>query len=159
MRKNTIPSFCVAADVAPRRKPSNYPSPYAQRMEGRTKRALGDVFGLHNFGVNHTTLAPGAQTALRHAHAVQDELVYVLSGQPLLIDDQGEHRLAPGMCAGAAGGSGRAAHLVNDTDEDVTLLEIGDRMPGDSAQYPDDDLVAVFEDGRWCFTHKDGRPY
>ena len=159
MRKNTYPSVCRVSEVEPRQKPSNYPAPFAERMTGRVKRAIGDVFGLQHFGVNHTTLAPGAQTALRHAHTVQDELVYVLAGTPLLIDDDGEHRLSPGMCAGTAGGQGRAAHIVNDTEDEVTLLEIGDRLPGDSVAYPDDDLAATFEDGRWRFLHKDGRPY
>ena len=153
------PVAVVAADVAPRRKPSNYPEPFASRMAGREKRQLGDLFGLTNFGVNLTRLAPGAMSALRHAHSRQDELVYVLQGRPTLVTDEGRMRLSPGMCAGFKAGSGNAHHLVNETDEEVVYLEVGDRTPGDSAIYPDDDLRAVSVDGKWSFTHKDGTPY
>ena len=73
----------VAADVEPRRKPSNYPQPFAARMTGREKRPLGELFGLMNFGVNLTRLAPGAASALRHAHTRQDEFVYILEGDPV----------------------------------------------------------------------------
>ncbi|MCB9682502.1 MAG: cupin domain-containing protein [Alphaproteobacteria bacterium] len=157
--KSPAPLAVVAAEVAPRTKPSNYPAPFAARMDGRTKRALGDVFGLRSFGVNLTRLAPGASSALRHAHTVQDELIYVLEGHPSLHTDAGLTRLAPGMCAGFRGGSGDAHRLVNDSDADVVYLEIGDRQPGDGASYPDDDLVATQVDGGWRFTHKDGSAY
>lgn len=149
----------VAADVAPRQTPSNYPEPFASRMKGRHKRALGAVFGLTNFGVNLTQLAPGAVSALRHAHTRQDEFVYVLSGRPVLRTDVGDTLLVPGMCAGFKAGTGDAHQLLNPTDETVVYLEIGDRSAGDTASYPDDDLKATQVEGRWVFTHKDGRPY
>jgi len=117
------------------------------------------VFGLAAFGVNLTRLAPGAQSALRHAHGVQDEFVYILEGHPTLVTDAGETPLSPGMCAGFRGGSGDAHHLVNRSGADVVYLEIGDRRPGDSATYPDDDLVATMVDGAWRLTRKDGTPY
>ncbi len=148
-----------AADVPPRAKLSNYPEPFASRMRGRDKRPLGDVFGLASFGVNLTRLAPGAQSALRHAHTQQDEFVYILEGRPTLITDVGRSALAPGMCAGFKGGAGDAHHLVNETAEDVVYLEIGDRLPGDGATYPDDDIEARRFEGGWRFTHKDGTPY
>jgi uncharacterized cupin superfamily protein len=148
-----------AADVAPRNTPSNYPEPFASRMAGRTKRALGAAFGLANFGVNLTELAPGAISALRHGHARQDEFVYVLQGHPVLRTDAGDTPLAPGMCSGFAAGSGDAHQLLNPTGETVVYLEIGDRSAGDEVSYPDDDLVAALVEGRWVFTHKDGRPY
>jgi uncharacterized cupin superfamily protein len=128
-------------------------------MAGRQKRVLGELFGLMNFGVNLTTLQPGAVSALRHAHTRQDEFIYVLQGHPVLRTDAGETPLAPGSCAGFRAGSGDAHQLVNPTDAVVVYLEVGDRSPGDSASYPDDDLQAVSLDGRWRFTHKDGRPY
>jgi uncharacterized cupin superfamily protein len=160
MSNAQVPSTIVAAEAAPRSKPTNYPEPFASRMAGRTKRPLGDAFGLSSFGVNLTRLAPGGASALRHVHSKQDEFVYILAGAPLLITDHGETRLAPGMCAGFKGGSGNGHHLVNRTNEDVLYLEVGDRTPGDSVTYPDDDITAVLDrDGQWQFAHKDGKPY
>lgn len=148
-----------ALEVPIRTAPSLYPEPFASRMAGREKRHLGDWFGLSNFGVNLTRLEPGAMSALRHAHAKQDEFMYILQGRPTLYSDQGATPLAPGMCVGYPAGGGDANHLVNESDEDVLYLEIGDRTPGDSAVYPDDDLGVHQADGKWVFTHKDGRPY
>ena len=153
------PVAVVATDVPIRAKRSNYPEPFASRMEGREKRPLGDVFGLANFGVNLTRLRPGAVSALRHAHSKQDELVYILQGRPTLHTDEGFTELGPGMCAGFKAGNGNAHRLVNRSQEDVVYLEIGDRTPGDSATYPDDDVCAQSVDGRWVFAHKDGTPY
>jgi uncharacterized cupin superfamily protein len=159
MNQPAYPVALPADEAAPRRKPSNYPPPFAQRMVGREKRPLGDLFGLTNFGVNLTRLAPGAMSALRHAHTLQDEFVYVLQGRPTLITDEGETMLAPGMCAGFKAGTGNGHHLVNRSDADVLYLEVGDRSPGDIGSYPDDDLQAALVAGAWQFTHKDGTPY
>jgi uncharacterized cupin superfamily protein len=124
------------------------------------KRPLGDRFGLTIFGVNLTTLPPGAMSALRHAHTSQDEFIYVLEGTPTLITDAGETMLKPGMCAGFKAGTGDAHHLVNRSESDVVYLEVGDRTLGDGAHYPDDDIVAVkTSDGTRKFTRKDGTPY
>ena len=153
------PKAVVAAEAKPRERSSNYPEPFAARMQGRIKRPLGDLFGLTNFGVNLTTLQPGAVSSLRHAHSRQDEFVYILHGHPTLVTDAGRTALAPGMCAGFRAGTGDGHHLLNETHEVVEYLEVGDRTPGDQGSYPDDDLVAVLEDGRWRFTHKDGTPY
>lgn len=136
-----------------------YPEPFASRMAGRAKRQLGEAFGLANFGVNLTSLAPGACSALRHAHTRQDELVYILSGHPTLHTNPGSQRLSPGMCAGFKAGTGDAHRLVNETQDEVTYLEIGDRTSGDEASYPDDDIQATLIDGKWRFTHKNGLPY
>jgi uncharacterized cupin superfamily protein len=89
-----------ASTVAPRAKSSNYPEPFFSRMAKREKRPLGTPFGLVNFGVNLTRLFPGGESALRHAHTMQDEFIYVLEGEPTLITDEGETLLKPGMCAG-----------------------------------------------------------
>jgi uncharacterized cupin superfamily protein len=159
MPEPTRPIALVAAEAMPRTRPSFYPEPFASRMRGRTKRALGDLFGLHNFGVNLTRLEPGAVSALRHAHSRQDEFIYVLEGQPALHTDEGLTRLAPGMCAGFPAGSGNAHCLINDTAAAVVYLEIGDRSSGDEARYPDDDLRAELIDGRWAFSRKDGSRY
>ena len=160
MADETKPVAVVAAEAAPRGRASNYPEPFAARMAGRVKRPLGDLFGLGNFGVNLTTLAPGAASSLRHAHSRQDEFVYILEVEPTLVTDGGETALRPGMCAGFRAGSMDAHHLVNQTDRDVVYLEVGDRATRDTAVYPDDDIVAALgSDGRWRFVRKDGTPY
>ena len=129
-------------------------------MRGRTIRPLGDLFGLKNFGANLTILAPAAISSLRHAHTLQDEFVYVLSGHPTLVTDQGETPMQPGLCVGFPAGTGDAHTFVNRTGEDCVLLVVGDRSAGDAANYPDDDIVAVARpEGGWRFLHKDGKPY
>jgi uncharacterized cupin superfamily protein len=156
---NPTPLAIVAAEVPPRVKATNYPPALAARVAGREKRVLGDLFGLRNFGVNLTRLAPGAASSLRHRHTKQDELVYILEGHPTLVTDGAETPLAPGMCAGFAAG-GTAHHLLNRTEAVVVYLEMGDRTPGDEATYPDDDLQAVaLAPGKWSFARKDGTPY
>lgn len=159
MTEKTNPIAVNAADVPPRKMPSIYPEPFASRMAGREKRALGDVFGLVNFGVNLTRLAPQAVSALRHAHSKQDEFIYILEGRPTWVTNEGRVQLAPGMCAGVRAGRSNAAQLINETADDVVYLEIGDRTPGDEGTYPDDDLAAALVDGTWRFSHKDGTPY
>ena len=152
--------IAVKADaVPPRTRPSNYPEPFFSRMLKREKRQLGDVFGLKNFGVNLTRLMPGGESALLHRHSKQDEFIYILEGEPTLVTETGEVKLSPGMCAGFPA-AGEAHQLVNRSSQDVLYLEVGDRTPGDEGSYPKDDIQAVLgTDGKWVFTHKDGRPY
>jgi uncharacterized cupin superfamily protein len=160
MPDNRPPIAIVALEAPSRTKPSNYPEPFASRMAGREKKPLGDLFGLSNFGVNLTRLAPGAPSALRHAHTRQDEFIYVLQGHPTLVTDVGETPLHPGMCAGFKAGTGDGHQLVNRSNEEVLYLEVGDRTADDSASYPDDDLRALAVGvGQWQFTHKDGTLY
>lgn len=150
----------AATSAPPRTKPSNYPEPFFSRMAKRVKRPLGDLFGLTNFGVNLTTLLPGGESALRHAHTRQDEFIYILEGTPTLVTDAGETLLQPGMCAGFKAATGDGHHLVNRSDRDVLYLELGDRTAGDGASYPDDDIQAALDGtGQWVFTHKNGRAY
>lgn len=149
----------IASSAPPRTKPSNYPEPFFSRMAKREKRPLGDVFGLQNFGVNYTTLIPGGESALLHMHSKQDEFVFVLQGRPTLVTEDEEIELEPGMCAGFPAG-GWPHQLVNRTDEDVVILEVGDRTPGDEGSYPRDDIKATLSaDGNWVFTRKDGTPH
>jgi uncharacterized cupin superfamily protein len=158
MSDQTRPLAVVAAGLPERPKPSF--GPFTARLAPRQKRVLGGVFGLTNFGVNLTRLPPGAISALRHAHARQDELVYILEGEAMLVTDAGETRLRPGMCAGFKAGTGDAHHLVNRGERDVVFIEVGDRSPGDAVTYPDDDLEAVLgPDGKYQYRHKDGTPY
>ena len=157
-RERTAPAI-MAEDVPPRSNRTFYPEPFASMMHGREKRQLGEAFGLSNFGVNLTRLEPGARSALRHTHSRQDELIYILEGNPTLYTDEGASQLTPGACAGFKAGSGNGHHLINESDADVLYLEVGDRTSKDRADYPDDDLKAELVDGCWSFTHKDGSPY
>jgi uncharacterized cupin superfamily protein len=160
LNQTTQSTAIMAAEAPPRTKPSLYPEPFASMMNGRVKRPLGDLFGLTNFGVNLTRMVPGGISALRHAHATQDEFIYVLEGYPTLVTNAGETQLSPGMCAGFKAGAGDAHQLINKSDKEVLYLEVGDRSPGDSGFYPDDDILAVLDgDGKWTFLHKDGSPY
>lgn len=149
----------MAATAPPRTRPSNYPEPFASRMARREKRPLGDLFGLRNFGVNLTRIAPGGESALLHRHSRQDEFVYVLEGELVLVTDEGEHAMPAGSCVGFPA-AGTAHQLVNRSDRDAVYLEIGDRTAGDEGTYPRDDIQAVLSaDGRWIFAHKDGTPF
>jgi uncharacterized cupin superfamily protein len=153
------PAVVHAAAVEAPAGRSLYPSPFAERMAKRTKRKLGDLFGLTTFGVNLTELAPGGESALMHCHSKQDEFVYVVSGELTLVTEAGEHRLAAGMCAGFPAGGG-AHMLVNRSDGPAAYLEIGDRAPGDEVHYPSDDIKALsLPGGGWAFSRKDGTPY
>ncbi|MFM9971870.1 MAG: cupin domain-containing protein [Burkholderiales bacterium] len=150
----------IVADTVPARTRSIYPEPFAARVAGREKRMLGDLFGLTNFGVNLTTIKSGSMSALRHSHAKQDEFIYALSGRAILITDEGETPLTPGMCAGFKAANGNAHHLVNRGTEDFVYLEIGDRTAGESVNYPDDDLrLETGADGKVVLLHKDGTKY
>ena len=149
-----------AAALPPTRATRGYPEPFAARVAGRERRVLGDVFGLTRFGVNMTRLPPGGMSALRHTHSREDEFIYVLEGEPVLVTNGGETALRPGMCAGFKAGSRDAHHLINRSGSDIVYLEIGDRDPGDTVIYPDDDIGrALSPEGSRVFVHKDGRPY
>ena len=146
------------ADV-PEKWGSGYPEPFRSRMGDRAKRALGDACGLTRFGVNLVTLGPGGQSALRHWHTLEDEFVYVLDGELVLVTDAGEQRLAAGMCAGYPAGNRDAHHMHNRGTKPARYLEVGNRVSGDQAFYPDDDLMWIpAEDGEYP-AHKDGRRY
>jgi len=147
-----------AAEAPFRSKASSYPEPFASQMQGRIKQPLGDLFGLRNFGVNRTTLKPGGVSALMHCHSHQDEMVFILEGEAVLVTPEDETVLSAGMCAGFPAG-GIAHRLENRSGNDVVVLEIGDRSPGDAGSYPMDDLKAELGPDGWRYSHKDGRPY
>lgn len=149
----------VKALDLPARTKTIYPPPYAAALEGRAKRALGDVFNLTQFGVNLTVLAPGSSSAHRHWHESEDEFVYVLDGEVTLVDDEGEHVLTPGMCVGFKAAVPNGHKLVNRSAAPAMYLEVGTRSEGDRAHYPEADMLAVKENGTYRLTHKDGTPY
>ena len=124
-----------ASEAPPRAKITNYPDPFAARVGGRLKRPLGDLFGLRNFGVNLTRLAPGAVSSLHHRHSRQDEFIYVVEGEATLFTDRGQTTLRPGMVAGFPA-NGTAHHLENNSERDCVIIEIGDRSDGDMVSYP-----------------------
>lgn len=138
---------------------SAYPEPFRSRVSGRRKQRLGNALGLKNFGVNLTTIPPGAVSALRHWHTHEDEFIYVLSGELTLVTDGGEQRLGPDMAAGFQAGRADGHCLVNRTGEDAVYLEVGDRRPEDAVTYPDDDIAGRATPQGRRFTRKDGTPY
>jgi uncharacterized cupin superfamily protein len=149
----------AARDVKPRIG-TNYPAQYADNCKTREKRALGDQFGLTQFGANLTTLPPGCWSSLRHWHANEDELIYVLEGEITLVDDDGEHVLKPGMCAGFKAGVQNGHHLINRGSRTAHYLEIGSRMADEDVTYPDTDLkVTRTAGGPYVHTRKDGTPF
>lgn len=146
------------ATVEERRR-SSYPEPFRSRMGDRAKRALGEACGLEAFGVNLVTLGPGGQSALRHWHTLEDEFVYVLEGEVMLVTSDGEQRLTAGMCAGYRAGRRDGHHMINRGERPVRYLEVGTRVQGDNAFYPDDDFMwCESEEGVYA-AHKDGRRY
>lgn len=147
---------------------TGYPEPFRARVAGRSRQRVGEAAGLKNFGVNLTTLEPGSQSALRHWHSAQDEFVYVVQGELVLITDEGEQVLASGDMAGFAAGEANGHHLVNRSAAPAIYLEVGDsplerlrhRTRPDHVMYPDEDLVfRLTANEQRQFEHRDGRAY
>lgn len=138
-----------------------YPKPHDQAVQGRSKRSLTQALGLTQFGANLTELQPGGNSALRHWHSHEDEMVFVLSGELTLVSDAGEQVLRAGQCVGFPAGVPNGHHLFNRSQQPVTYLELGSRDDRDEVVYPDVDLHA--HPGRYTspprFTHKDGTPF
>jgi uncharacterized cupin superfamily protein len=137
-----------------------YPPPHDAVVHGRSKRSLTKALALTQFGVNVTELAPGASSALRHYHTHEDEFVFVLEGEVVLVTDAGEQRLVRGDCAGFPAGVPDGHHLVNRSDARAVVLEVGSRDDRDEGVYPDLDLhcTAGRYSGKAAFTKRDGTP-
>jgi uncharacterized cupin superfamily protein len=138
---------------------TNYPPPYDRVVVGRERKRLGNAAGLDQFGVNLTTLKPGAASALRHWHAEEDELIFVLEGEVVLIENEGETVLEPGDAAGFKANNGNGHQLVNRSSRDVVYLEIGARSKHERVEYPDVDLMVIRDDKGMRYTHRNGEPY
>lgn len=136
-----------------------YPPEFAGEIKGREKRSLGDAFGLTQYGVNLTTLAPGSWSSHRHWHEKEDEFVFVIEGEITLIDEAGEHLLKAGMCAGFKSGVANGHHLVNKSKKTAAYLEVGTRSQDELASYPDVDMKAVKTNGKFVVTRKSGEPF
>jgi uncharacterized cupin superfamily protein len=141
------------------RRTTIYPTRFAAGFDKRLKRALGDAGGLTQFGVNLTTLEPGAMSALRHWHTHEDEFVFVLEGEVMLVTDAGEELLGAGMAATFPAGEPNGHQLVNRSAASATYLEVGTRSPVEDVVYPDVDLRFLKRDGRASFVRKSGEPY
>jgi uncharacterized cupin superfamily protein len=147
----------INPDAAPRTEDSAYPAPFDAPCRGRLRLALGEVAGLTQFGVNMLRLPPGRWSSQRHWHTEEDEFVWVLSGEVVLVTNAGEQLLRAGDCAGFPAGAPDGHHIQNRSEAEAVLLEVGSRRPAtDCVDYPDIDL-------RWSQasgdTHKDGTPY
>ena len=138
---------------------SGYPEPYRSRVLPREKRRLGAALGLKQFGVNLTTLPPGKESSMRHWHSHEEEFVYVLEGEVVLISDAGEQVLTAGCCAGFPAGSGDGHQLVNRSARPAVYLEVGTNDAADEVLYPDVDLHYSPAGTPGRFTRKDGTPY
>jgi uncharacterized cupin superfamily protein len=147
----------IDIEKAPTRTGTGYPPPFDERNRNRTRWKLGDAAGLTQFGVNLMRMAPGQWSSQRHWHTHEDEFVWVLEGEGVLVTDEGEQMLRPGDCAGFPAGAPNGHHIQNRSDRELVLLEVGSRRPDeDACDYPDIDMVAP--PGRAYF-HRDGTPY
>ncbi len=148
----------IDVNAAPSVAGAAYPSPYDQPCAGRFRRRLGDVSGLTQFGVNLTRLPPGCWSSQRHWHTGEDEFVFIVAGEVVLVTDSGEEVLRQGDCAGFKAGSADGHHLQNRSAKDALVLEVGTRQPDqDAVFYPDIDLQ--IGKGRAGYLHNDGTPY
>jgi uncharacterized cupin superfamily protein len=138
---------------------SGYPEPYRSRCLPREKRPLGNALGLTRIGINHTILPPGKESSMRHWHTHEEEFIFVLSGEVVLVTDGGEQVLGPGMCAGFPLGTSDGHQLVNRGSVPAVYLEISNRDAADRAFYPDVDLMYQGADAAVKFTRKDGSEF
>lgn len=157
----TAPSRSPAMDPATLEPStgSSYPREFQAQVAGRRKRALGDPLGITGYGVNLVELPPGAWSSQRHWHSVEDEFVYVVSGEVTLVTNDGPQALSAGMVAGFPAGKADGHHLINEGDTPAVYLEIGDRSTEDAVIYPDIDMQLTSADEGGEFQHRDGRPY
>jgi len=138
---------------------SRYPAQYQQAVAGRHWQRLGDTAGLTQFGVNIVRVNPGSASSLRHWHENEDEFVFMLEGELVLIEDEGETMMRPGDAAGFKAGSGNGHHFVNRSDRDGVFLVVGSRAPSERAHYPDVDLVFEKDGQSSRYMRRSGEPY
>jgi uncharacterized cupin superfamily protein len=149
----------IDLDKVPYKKVGGYPGQYAQVLDKREKKQLGDVVGLSQFGVNITRLKPGGASSLRHWHREEDEFVYVLEGEVVLTEGSGETILRAGDCAGWKANSGDGHCIENRSDRDAILMEVGTRAASEHVIYPDADLVLKRDVNGRKYFRKNGEPY
>jgi len=147
----------IEAAAIPERIGTGYPAPFNDASAGRTRRRLGDEGGLRDFGVNLMTLPPGKWSSQRHWHSHEDEFVFVLEGELLLVENDARTLLRAGDCAAFAKDTGNGHHLKNTGSSVAVYLEVGSRNPDDLTTCSDIDLMSYNRDGKWL--HKDGSSY
>ncbi|HEY1072780.1 cupin domain-containing protein [Brevundimonas sp.] len=148
----------IDIDSAPTGHGTGYPEEFAAPCKPRRRWRLGDAVGLDQFGVNLLRLPAGAWSSQRHWHTVEDEFVWVVEGEVVLIDDDGETILTAGDCAGFKAGVANGHKIENRSDREAVLLEVGSRRPGeDACDYPDIDMI--LPQGAGGYLHRDGTPY
>lgn len=147
----------IVMESAPTRFGTNYPPPYDEPCRSRRRWQLGDAAGLTQFGVNLLRLPTGAWSSQRHWHSGEDELVYVLEGEVVMVTDGGEEILQAGDCAGFQAGDPDGHHFQNRSGQEAVILEIGARLDSDAAYYPDIDLER--RNTSEGYVHKNGTPY
>ena len=135
---------------------TGYPAPFADAMAKRWYRRLAPAAGLEDFGVSHVVLQPGGISSQRHWHEGEDELVVMLEGEAVLIEDEGETIMRPGDIAAFPKGVANGHHLVNRSDRDCAFIAVG-RVAATDCHYPDVDIHLDAATGR--FVHKDRTPY
>ena len=150
-----MPKIDISA--VPARKGTGYPAPFSGASADRIRQRLGNAGGLSDFGVNLMRLPPGNWSSQRHWHSHEDEFVYVLEGELVLIEDDGETVLRAGDCAAFPKDSGNGHHMINRSDAIAVYLEVGSRSPDDLITCSDIDMMSPASDGG--FLHKDGTPY
>ncbi|MBP7243167.1 cupin domain-containing protein [Amaricoccus sp.] len=144
--------------TAPVKTGSIYPEPWAAMMRGRSSLRLGEAGGLTQFGANLVMLESGAVSSLRHWHEKEDEFVWVVSGELVLVQDGGETVMRPGDCAAFRAGEPDGHHFQNRTAEAASFLVVGSKARDEVAHYSDHDLKLAMVDGRSVFTRRDGSP-
>jgi len=149
----------IDIDSLPVRTGTGYPGKLAEIVDGRSSRALGDAGGLTQYGVNLVRLAPGAASAQRHWHENEDEFVWMVEGELVLIEDGGETVMRSGDAATFKAGVANGHHLVNRSDKDSVFLVVGTRARPERCHYPDVDLAFADDEGGRRFTRKSGEPY
>ena len=147
----------INLDEVPELRGTGYPSPFDAPCVQRIRQRLGDAGKLSDFGVNLMRLPPGNWSSQRHWHSEEDEFVYVLEGELMLIEDGGETPLRAGDCAAFPKGTGNGHHMINRSNAMAVYLEVGSRSPTDVTTCSDIDMMSPSTDGR--FLHKDGTPY
>lgn len=149
----------IDIDAIPLDTRTNYPPPFDKAVEGRARKRLGRAAGLTQFGVNICTLEPGAASSQRHWHENEDEFVYVLAGEVVLVEDDGETILKPGDAAAWKAGVDNGHCLINRSGRDAVFIEVGSRAAAERAHYSDIDMQVVRDAGGFNYLHRNGEPY
>ena len=147
----------IDLEKLPVRGGSGYPPPYNAKCLERTRRQLGEAAGLTQFGVNLLRLPHGQWSSQRHWHTHDDEFVWVIEGEVVLVTDAGEEILRAGDCAGFNAGERNGHHLQNRSGRDAVVLEVGGRTFDDACDYSDLDMIVG--PGEQPYRHRDGTPY